>query len=381
MAVSKKYHRLDSQIPKNSSFNNYKVHQDLDIGVIKIHYFWVWCDRAFVRTFAELYFYHVKKMIEPSIIYTETDRVRDIIEDNPQLLLVLNRFRIPFGFGNRTIGEVCSDNSVDSETFLAVANLISNRKYSGFSIHLPTLVCYLKEAHSYILDYILPDIKDVLITGVYSHNSNDVALLVLRFFDGYMEEVRNHMRFEDEYVFAYIDKLQKGIANHEFRIRDFAAKHDNMVSKLKELKDIFLQHYSLQNTRELNRALFNIISCGEDMISHCEIENRLLVPAIECLEQKVLMFKTDCDTASETDVPLLEQKTDDLSEREKDIVRLVAYGLSNKEIADRLCLSFHTITTYRRNLGAKLNIHSTAGLVIYGILHDIVSMEEIRALG
>ena len=117
------------------------------------------------------------------------------------------------------------------------------------------------------------------------------------------------------------------------------------------------------------------------MISHCEIENRLLIPAIECLEQKVLMFKTDCDTASETDVPLLEQKTDDLSEREKDIVRLVAYGLSNKEIADRLCLSFHTITTYRRNLGAKLNIHSTAGLVIYGILHDIVSMEEIRALG
>ena len=56
----------------------------------------------------------------------------------------------------------------------------------------------------------------------------------------------------------------------------------------------------------------------------------------------------------------------------------MAYGLSNKEIADRLCLSFHTITTYRKNLSYKLNIHSTAALVIYAILHRIVNMEDIK---
>ena len=318
-------------------------------------------------------------MLESSIRYSATDRVSDIVEDNPQLLLVLNRFKIPFGFGCKTIDDICSDNNVDCSTCRAVSNIISNRKYNGFSIHLPTLVSYLKEAHSYILDYMLPAIKDILIKGVHSHNSNDVALLVLKFFDSYMVEVRNHMQFEDEFVFTYIDGLLKGELNPEFRISDFATKHNSMASKLNELKDIFLQHYCLPNTRDLNQALFNIISCGEDLISHCEIENRLLVPAVEDLERGVRSSKINCggDT-SHAEISSTDHREESLSEREKDIIRLVAYGLSNKEIADRLCLSFHTITTYRKNLSYKLNIHSTAALVIYAILHRIVNMEDIK---
>ena len=69
--------------------------------------------------------YHVcKKMLESSIRYSATDRVSDIVEDNPQLLLVLNRFKIPFGFGCKTIDDICSDNNVDCSTFLAVSNII-----------------------------------------------------------------------------------------------------------------------------------------------------------------------------------------------------------------------------------------------------------------
>ena len=72
------------------------------------------------------------------------------------------------------------------------------------------------------------------------------------------------------------------------------------------------------------------------------------------------------------------EKTGPLSDREKEIIRLVAQGLSNKQIADRLCLSFHTITTYRKNLSTKLNLHSTAALVIYAILHNIVDPKDIE---
>ncbi len=46
-------------------------------------------------------------MIKSSIKYLATDKVRDLVEDNNQLLLVLNRFRVPFGFGERTVCEVC----------------------------------------------------------------------------------------------------------------------------------------------------------------------------------------------------------------------------------------------------------------------------------
>ena len=56
----------------------------------------------------------------------------------------------------------------------------------------------------------------------------------------------------------------------------------------------------------------------------------------------------------------------------------VAQGLSNKEIADKLSLSFHTITTYRKNISAKLNIHSAAGLAIFALLHHLIEISEAR---
>lgn len=314
-------------------------------------------------------------MIQTSATYHASDRISDIIEDNGQLLLVLNRFRIPFGFGNGTVQRVCADNNIDCSTFLAVANLISNRNFNDFPIHLPTLVSYLKEAHSYILDFTLPGIKVTLVQGVQHPELTDVALYLIKFFDEYMGEVRNHMTFEDEVVFPYIEQLQNGIRNPDFRIKDFATKHNSMASKLTELKDLFLQHYSMPNTRILNTALFNIRACGEDLISHCEIENRLLVPSAEMLEKRVSAIKSrtakDCKSSDAT------EKAEALSDREKDILRLVAQGLSSKEIADKLCLSFHTVTTYRKNLSTKLNIHSTAALTIFAIMHKIIDPSEI----
>ena len=63
-----------------------------------------------------------------------------------------------------------------------------------------------------------------------------------------------------------------------------------------------------------------------------------------------------------------------LSEREREVLVQVAKGLSNKEIADALCLSTHTVITHRKNIAAKLNIHSTAGLTIYAIANGLVEI-------
>lgn len=313
-------------------------------------------------------------MIRNTATYTASDRIRDIIEDNGQLLLVLNRFRIPFGFGNGTIQTICTDNDIDCSTFLAVANLIGGRNFTGYSVHLPTLVHYLKEAHSYILDFTLPGIKVTLVQGVQHPELTDVAMYFIKFFDMYMEEVRNHMAFEDEVVFPYIEQLQNGIRTPDFSIKDFATKHNSMASKLTELKDLFLQHYRIPNTRILNQALFNIKACGEDLISHCEIENRLLFPAVTDLEDSIKpqkMSPKGNSVIEKTDTVL-----DSLTDREKEVIVEVAYGLSNKEIADKLNLSFHTITTYRKNISSKLNIHSTAGLVIFAILHHLIEIGD-----
>lgn len=225
-------------------------------------------------------------MIKSSVRYSISDRVRDMIEDNNQILLVLNRFHIPFGFGDRTVGDVCDENGIDTPTFLAVADLISGRRFSADGVKLPTLMAYLREAHSYILDFRLPDIRETLISAVHQPSLEDVAMHIIKFFDEYMEEVRTHMDYEDSVVFPYIEGLLDGNPGDGFHIADFASKHESVVSKLDELKDIFMQHYCMPNTRLLNRALFNISACGDDLVTHCEIENMLLVPAVEALERE-----------------------------------------------------------------------------------------------
>lgn len=67
-----------------------------------------------------------------------------------------------------------------------------------------------------------------------------------------------------------------------------------------------------------------------------------------------------------------------LSQREKEIIRLVVMGLTNKEIADQLYLSVYTVNTHRRNISRKLEIHSATGLTIYAIVNRLVDLSEIK---
>jgi DNA-binding NarL/FixJ family response regulator len=62
-----------------------------------------------------------------------------------------------------------------------------------------------------------------------------------------------------------------------------------------------------------------------------------------------------------------------LSEREMEIITMIAEGLTNIMIADSLCLSNHTINTHRKNIMAKLGVKNTAGIVIYAVKTNLVS--------
>jgi DNA-binding NarL/FixJ family response regulator len=62
-----------------------------------------------------------------------------------------------------------------------------------------------------------------------------------------------------------------------------------------------------------------------------------------------------------------------ISSREAEIIRYVAEGLTNKEIADKLYLSAHTVTTHRKNIMSKLGVNNTAGLVLFAIRNNIVT--------
>lgn len=67
----------------------------------------------------------------------------------------------------------------------------------------------------------------------------------------------------------------------------------------------------------------------------------------------------------------------ELSQREKDVLVLIAKGMMNKEIADKLNLSVHTVITHRKNITRKTDIKSVAGLTVYALLNKLISEDEI----
>jgi DNA-binding NarL/FixJ family response regulator len=76
--------------------------------------------------------------------------------------------------------------------------------------------------------------------------------------------------------------------------------------------------------------------------------------------------------------PEEDKRHETLTIREKEIIVCVIKGMTNKQIADKLHLSSHTVISHRRNIASKLQIHSTSGLTIYAIVNKLVELDEIQ---
>lgn len=66
-----------------------------------------------------------------------------------------------------------------------------------------------------------------------------------------------------------------------------------------------------------------------------------------------------------------------LSDREIDVLKAVALGCPNKEIADKLFISINTVITHRKNITSKLGIKTISGLTVYALMNHIIKAEEV----
>ncbi len=75
-------------------------------------------------------------------------------------------------------------------------------------------------------------------------------------------------------------------------------------------------------------------------------------------------------------IPYGNEDNNELSEREKEVVKQIAQGKTNKEIAEELFISVHTVITHRKNITGKLGIKTVSGLTVYAILNNIIEINE-----
>jgi len=104
-----------------------------------------------------------------------------------------------------------------------------------------------------------------------------------------------------------------------------------------------------------------------------------LIRAVEAVSQGRPFFSpTIARTLLEDYMRRLQQQNltdsyDLLTDREKEVLQLLAQGKSNKEVATLLSLSTYTVDTHRNNLMQKLNLHNTAEIVLYAVRKKIIS--------
>lgn len=217
--------------------------------------------------------------------YTAADSMSGLIDNSFRMLLVMSRFRIGLGFGDKTIGEVCRENEVDTATFLAVANMLSHDDVEPEveQVSVPGLLDYLHISHDYFLDFRLPMIRARL-AEVLGDPKTDLIKVIVRYFDEYVAEVRKHMMYEEETVFPYVRALLAGECPKNYAIDVFSSHHDQVEARLHEFKNILIKYYPVKSTNEINSVLFDIFNCESDLASHNAVEDMLFTPAVRRLE-------------------------------------------------------------------------------------------------
>lgn len=313
----------------------------------------------------------------------------DIICDDYRILQVISRFGLTLGFGDHTVSETCMAAGVDAPTFLAVVNFIrtggrmSNLSDTVDSLSLPALVDYLRRSHDYFVKFRLPAIRRKLIEAINCSAHNQIAFLILKFYDEFAAEVGRHMDYEDKHIHTYVNDLMRGAKggadeNIHKLSRQHHDNHAQIEKSLTELKSVIIKYYPTDSDAQLlNDVLMDLFMTEEDLFSHCHLEDTLFIEAVVRLEEERRSAESGASPSADGQDGGA-NANDALSSREKEVIVCVVKGMSNKEIAEQLYISVNTVMTHRRNISRKLQIHSPAGLTIYAIVNGLINLEEVK---
>ncbi len=219
--------------------------------------------------------------------YQTADSMSALICDNYPLLQVMSRFGIPLGLADRSIGDVCKENGVDATTFLAVVNLMLHKNNRAYKINLEglsleDLMKYIRISHIFYINFRLPNIRKNLVEAL---GQSDMAYLIIRYFDDYVAHIKEHLRYEEEKLFPYINHLLSGEVNDDFSMDLFAEKHDHIDEPLTEFKNVIIKYYSGDSSYEIMSVIHDLLGCAADLLAHNLVEDRLLVPMIRKIEE------------------------------------------------------------------------------------------------
>jgi len=166
-----------------------------------------------------------------------------------------------------------------------------------------------------------------------------------------------------------------------FRL-DSLAEIENLY-KAEKLNLVIINPTQIQNrTREFTSIKKNLTEIAWVGFVYTFIDNHLLSlfdKIIHITDSQESIVDFICRLVKEEHHSSQLNEQEPLTDRETEVLKSIVAGLSNKEIADKLFISIHTVISHRKNISQKTGIKSQAGLTIYAISNKIIQIEDYQS--
>ena len=288
------------------------------------------------------------------MIYNRNSKLSEPIFSDPSIVAVMGRFGIFPGVGDITIKEICEGKEINEEFFLAIINTYLNPDYfpalSPDRENLSRVLTYLDKTIAYYKHVQLPNIDRHFNLLLNSSNISTDTNGNLKLLNQFYQEVKSEIE-------ALSPTSPRSIV---------------LEDKIRDLLSFFVIHLKGEYDRNLCLAVLSAIFILEkDVLQTNRIRERIYEPFCECSSESTIQEVLENVRTGLKTHPM-PAHAGKLSPREVEVLRELAKGMTQKEIAEKLCISITTVITHRKNISEKLGIRSISGLALYAAMNGIL---------
>lgn len=314
-------------------------------------------------------------------MFTLNDKIATIAASNYKQVLLLEHLGIPLMVGEKSVQEICHEHHINPALYLCFASLFAKGRIPQTPLlnayDVQVMVRYLQNSHRYYLTERIPQLQHY-VQLLCQQNQSKGTQLLHQFVQNYIHDITEHFEYENKVVFEHILSLSNNHTTQSpYNVIDYKDQHDSINSTLADIKGLLVKYLPIAEEDTLRRKLLNcLFDLEQDLLIHSKIEDQLLIPLVEKLDPTTPqrpMSEATTPTKSAPDTLVL-------SERESAVLLLLLEGYANKEVADQLHISTHTVITHRKNICKKTGIKSLAGLTIYAIQNGLIEVNDLSSL-
>lgn len=222
------------------------------------------------------------------------DQLSGVISQDVDLLPIVARFGISSGIGQSTIGEICRQQHIDPDFFLAVLNTYHNHEYFPAieSINLSMLTDFLTKTHVYHKNVTIPLLLNLMQELKEKLPDTRLVNTLEKYLNTYVEKLLAHIEFEEMHIFPLVGLLSGAHIDKKSRfssvqLKKLFGQHANVETEISDLILIIIRHIPTNADVQLFHAMLHTLSHFEkEQIDHARFEDKILVPRLLELFQK-----------------------------------------------------------------------------------------------